>query len=147
MFSRQNIAAALFSLALGSTTLLAADKAAVEVISGKVAKGEAILIDVREVDEIRDGMAAPAIWLSSTEIKGKGSRYAEIMKGLSKDKQIYVYCASGGRSGRFVEQLKEQGYKAENLGGFADWRDAGKAVKPVPDAGDKACPFLCKPKG
>ncbi len=143
----QGLALALLSFALGSTALFGADKAAVEAMSGKVAKGEAILIDVREMDEIKDGMAAPAIWLSTSEIKGKGSRYAEIMKGLPKDKQIYVYCASGGRSGRFVEQLKEQGYKAENLGGFADWRDAGKSVTPVPDAGDKACPFLCKPKG
>ncbi len=138
------------SLLCGLTLAFAApaaamDKAAVEQVAARVVKGDAILVDVREAAEIKDGIASPAIWIATSEIKAQSSRFKDIMMVLPKDKQIYVYCASGVRSGRFVEDLKAKGFKAENLGAFSDWRDAGKSVKPVADATAKPCPFLCKP--
>jgi rhodanese-related sulfurtransferase len=118
----------------------------VDQAATKAKTGDAVIVDVREAAEIKDGMASPAIWIATSEIKSQSSRFKDIMRSLPKDKPIYVYCASGVRSGRFVDELKKEGYKAENLGGFSDWRDAGKAVKPVPDAMAKPCPFLCKPQ-
>lgn len=131
--------------ATAATAALSMDKEQVDQAAAKVAKGDAILVDVREADELKEGIASPAIWLATSEIKTQSSRFKDIMKALPKDKQIYVYCASGGRSGKFVTELNAQGYKAENLGGFSDWRDSGKSVKPVADATAKPCPFLCKP--
>ena len=131
--------------ALPQTAAASAEKAAVEAAAAKITKGEAILVDVREADEIKDGIASPAIWLATSEIDRKSSRFNDIMKALPKNKEILVYCASGVRAGRFVDQLTQKGYKATNFGAYADWRDAGKSVKPVVDAQSKPCPFLCNP--
>jgi rhodanese-related sulfurtransferase len=137
--------ALLLTAAFHGAPLQAASKAAIDAAAAQISKGDAVLVDVRELDEIKGGMAAPAMWLATSEIKAQGPRFKDIMKTLPKNKPIYVYCASGGRSGQFVDGLKAQGYDAKNLGGFPDWRDAGKPVKPVADASDKPCPFLCRP--
>lgn len=135
----------IFVLSVTSTAAAAMDKAAVEHVAQQAAKGDAVIVDVREADEIKDGMASPAIWLATSEIKSQSSRFKDIMASLPKDKQIFVYCAAGGRAAKFVDDLKSKGFKADSLGSYSDWRDAGKAVKPVPDATAKPCPFLCKP--
>lgn len=145
MLNRAKFAFLTLFCGLAASGAKAMDKTAVDRVAAKTAKGDAIIVDVREADEIKDGMASPAIWIATSEIKSRSSRYKDIMKALPKDKQIYVYCASGVRSGRFVDDLTKSGYKAENLGAYSDWRDAGKSVKPVPDATAKPCPFLCKP--
>src|SRR5437868_5901256 len=104
----------LATLALAPTAR-AADKAQVEAAAAKIAIGQAVLLDVREADEIKDGMAGPAMWLPTSAIKAQGTRFKDIMKNLPKDKPVYVYCASGGRAGRFVDELKQKGYQAESL--------------------------------
>jgi adenylyltransferase/sulfurtransferase len=41
-----------------------------------------------------------------------------------KDKEIVVYCRSGGRSGQCVKFMRAQGYNAVNLaGGTLAWSD------------------------
>ena len=50
-------------------------------------------------------------------------------KNFAKDKNVIVYCASGGRSALSGKVLKDLGYeRVYNLGGFKDWTDAGGAV-------------------
>ena len=51
-------------------------------------------------------------------------------KNFAKDKNVIVYCASGGRSALSGKLLKDMGYeRVYNLGGFKDWADAGGKVE------------------
>lgn len=109
----------------------------------KVKASEAVIIDVREVDEIKAGIIDQAIWLPTSEIQAKGPRFAEIMKTLPKDKPVYVYCASGVRSEKVADQLEAQGFKTANLGGYMELTAAGFTAKPAPDAKLQPCPYLC----
>lgn len=90
-------------------------------ISDDVKNGSAILVDVRRDDEWEAGHAAGAMHLSVDRI----TRGEVPTKDTSK--KIYLYCASGGRSGMATQVLKQKGYNAENIGGFGAWRSAGGA--------------------
>lgn len=94
-----------------------------------VSKGAAVLVDVREHDEIVDGMAAPALWCATSEIEAGSPKAQDFISSLPKDKAVIVYCAAGVRSGRFTVKLSELGFETANLGGFDDWADAGLPVK------------------
>jgi rhodanese-related sulfurtransferase len=51
-------------------------------------------------------------------------------KNFAKDKNVIVYCASGGRAALSGKLLKEMGYeRVYNLGGFKDWADADGEVE------------------
>ena len=51
-------------------------------------------------------------------------------KNFTKDKNVIVYCGSGGRAALSGKTLKEMGYdRVYNLGGFRDWADSGGAVE------------------
>jgi rhodanese-related sulfurtransferase len=51
-------------------------------------------------------------------------------KNFAKDKNVIVYCGSGGRSALSGKLLKDMGYeRVYNLGGFKDWADAGGDVE------------------
>lgn len=83
----------------------------------KLEKGESLdLIDVREDDEVAEGIIPGAIHIRLSEIP-------ERMNELDKDKHYYMICRSGGRSGRATEFLKEQGYDVTNMsGGMLAWK-------------------------
>ncbi len=89
----------------------------------------AILLDVREADEIKDGMATPAQWVPMTDIEANGPKWNAFISKLSKDKQVIVYCAKGGRAGKVGRLLTEKGFRAGNMGGFRDWVKAGLPTK------------------
>lgn len=116
-------------------------------VMAKAQSGDAIVVDVREAGELKDGMIDGAVWLATSEIKDKSPRYTEILKALPKDKPVYVHCASGIRSGNFAETLEKDGYKATNLGGFPELLAAGFKTKKVSDAKSQPCPYLCGPLG
>jgi len=51
-------------------------------------------------------------------------------KNFAKDKNVIVYCGSGGRAALSGKLLKDMGYeRVYNLGGFKDWADAGEVEK------------------
>ena len=51
-------------------------------------------------------------------------------KNFAKDKNVILYCASGGRSALAGKLLKDMGYEqVYNVGGFKDWADSGGAVE------------------
>lgn len=88
---------------------------------GEVSTGEAILLDVRRVDEWNDGHAEQAINFDSQKILQQGE-----LPNIEKDKKIYVHCVSGGRAGRVKMALLNHGFtNVENLGGLNDWYRAG----------------------
>jgi rhodanese-related sulfurtransferase len=51
-------------------------------------------------------------------------------KNFAKDKEIIVYCASGGRAALAGKALKDMGYiQVYNMGAFKDWAESGGAVE------------------
>ena len=80
-------------------------------------KGEAILIDVREQGEVADGMIENAKWFALSKINHDKNWLSEF-KNVVGNKKIYLYCRSGGRSGRVQSILKKNGIEAVNLGGY-----------------------------
>jgi len=76
------------------------------------------LIDVRTPKEYTDGHIKDAV-----NINFYDDNFITQMSKLDKGKEIYIYCRSGGRSGKAAKKLKEAGFtKVYDLqGGFINW--------------------------
>ena len=88
---------------------------------GVINKEDAVLIDVREMNEIKEGMINNAIHIPLSAIN---KRLSELDK--YKDRAVLVYCRSGNRSGSVCRTLSSRGFdKVYNLaGGIMAWQDA-----------------------
>ncbi len=96
-----------------------------------VAEGKAVLVDVREPREWKSsGVAAPAVLLAKSDFDGEQKEWKGFLAKVG-DKQVLLYCASGGRSGTIATKLAAQGIKTANVGGFKDWANAGLPVRKV----------------
>ena len=84
------------------------------------------IIDLRTTDEINKGFIKGAVQL---DFLAKDA-FAQIDK-LDKEKNYYIYCASGGRSGDAAEYMEKHGFKhVYNLEkGFSDWSKKGLPVE------------------
>jgi sulfur-carrier protein adenylyltransferase/sulfurtransferase len=80
------------------------------------------LLDVREQDEVQNGMIPGASHLSRAHFE---SRVEDVLP--DKDAEVVVYCAGGVRSAFAVKTLNELGYSnvSSMEGGFTRWRDLG----------------------
>ena len=87
--------------------------------------GSAVLVDVREASEIVDGMAAPALWVATTSIDADPEMFGKVLATFTESRLIIFYCHSGRRAGLAVALARELGYRSANMGGYADWVDAG----------------------
>ena len=79
------------------------------------------ILDVRTSDEYAQGHIEGAILADiSSEL------FQEVTAKLDKNKTVYVYCLSGGRSGEAASQLQTLGFKSiVNLsGGILAWQSA-----------------------
>lgn len=89
-------------------------------------EAEGVIIDVRTKGEYENGSLKEALIgynYSSGEFEGK-------LDSLDKTKTYYLYCASGNRSGKAAELMKEKGFeKVHNLGGYRDLVEAGFEIK------------------
>jgi rhodanese-related sulfurtransferase len=97
-----------------------------------IAKGNTLVVDVRDAPEVeKSGKVAGAVNISRSFLEFRADPDSPSHdKNLSKDKNVIVYCASGGRAALSGKALKEMGYeRVYNLGGFKDWADAGGAVE------------------
>jgi rhodanese-related sulfurtransferase len=82
----------------------------------------AVLLDVREHDEWRQGHAAGARHIPMGEVP---ARVNEIDPGA----KLYVVCKAGGRSQKVAEYLAGNGYAPVNVsGGMLAWANAGRPV-------------------
>lgn len=92
----------------------------------KIAEKGIQLLDVRTIGEYNSGYiknALQADWNNQAQFNDR-TQY------LDKTKPVYVYCASGGRSGAAVAALRAKGFNAINLaGGMTAWKRAGKPVE------------------
>jgi rhodanese-related sulfurtransferase len=96
-----------------------------------IAKGQALVIDVRDAPEVAaSGKVKGALNVSRGMLEFRAdpeSPYHD--PHFDKNKTVIVYCASGGRSALSGKLLKDMGYeKVLNLGAFKDWADSGGAV-------------------
>lgn len=95
----------------------------------KLDAGAAILIDVREADEVASGMAAPALWFAKSSIDKDLGSFIAFLNREANGKEIILYCRSGHRASLVVQALSEQNIVALNMGGFQGWVDAGLPTK------------------
>ncbi|MFP5386193.1 MAG: rhodanese-like domain-containing protein [Bacteriovoracia bacterium] len=84
-----------------------------------VEKGEAVIIDVREKDEVEEGMIKNAKWFPLSKVMN-AKDWKKDFKKLTEGKKIFLYCRSGNRSGKVLNILKENGITSSNLGGYED---------------------------
>lgn len=97
-----------------------------------IAKGNTLIVDVRDGPEVQaSGKVAGAVHVSRGMLEFRADPdLPSHDKNFSKDKEVIVYCASGGRSALAGKMLKDLGYeRVYNLGGFKDWADSGGAVE------------------
>jgi phage shock protein E len=78
---------------------------------------KAVIIDIREKDEIETGMIDKAIWFPMSKIY-QDKQWSESFKQHAKDKKVFIYCRSGSRVESVKKELKRLGIEATNLGGY-----------------------------
>lgn len=80
------------------------------------------VLDVRTKEEFYAGRipGAQNICVSSADFKEK-------VKILDKNKPVYLYCKSGGRSAKAAKLLKDMGFKEiyDMSGGIEIWKESG----------------------
>ncbi len=84
---------------------------------------DAVLLDVRELDEWKAGHVPGAVHVPLGELP---ARLSEVPAG----EPLVVTCRGGGRSARAVQFLRESGRKAVNLqGGMQAWAAADRVME------------------
>jgi rhodanese-related sulfurtransferase len=96
-----------------------------------IGKGNALVVDVRDAPEVeKSGKVAGALHVSRGMLEFRAdpaSPYHD--KNFAKDKNLILYCASGGRSALAGKVLKDMGYQhVYNVGAFKDWAESGGAI-------------------
>jgi rhodanese-related sulfurtransferase len=83
---------------------------------------EAVIIDVRTPEEFEAGSLP-----NSLNIDFKNEAFMDNIRLLDKGKTYLVYCASGVRSGKALEQMKAEGFQHVYAleGGLEAWKQAG----------------------
>lgn len=105
------------SLLLCLFSLNAAAESSAKEAYNLMLEKKAVIVDVREKDEIESGMIAKADWFPLSKIESD-KNWKEDFKKLAAGKKIFVYCRSGRRSGKVKDILKAEGMESENLGGY-----------------------------
>ncbi|MBC3757401.1 rhodanese-like domain-containing protein [Hyunsoonleella sp. SJ7] len=79
----------------------------------------AVILDVRTDEETAEGIIPKAIHIDIY----RGQDFINELEDLDKDKNYYVYCRSGNRSGQACRIMDELGFEhAYNLeGGILEW--------------------------
>jgi rhodanese-related sulfurtransferase len=88
-------------------------------------KDSAQLLDVRTVGEFNSGHLQNALWAdwnNETEFDRRSAF-------LNKNKPVYVYCLSGGRSASAASKMRKQGFNVVELkGGINAWKASNKNI-------------------
>ncbi|ABV63313.1 MULTISPECIES: rhodanese-like domain-containing protein [Bacillus] len=88
----------------------------IEELKQKLEQEEAIqLVDVRENEEVAEGMIPQAIHIRMGDIPEK-------LDAFDQTQEYYIICRSGKRSENVCYFLEDQGYQATNVvGGMLAW--------------------------
>lgn len=96
------------------------------------AKGEMVVIDVRDISEVRaTGTAAGGKHIPLMLLQAKADpRHPDHDGDLATDRPVALFCASGARSGMAADMMRRMGYaEVYNLGGFFDWQAGGGKIR------------------
>jgi phage shock protein E len=94
-------------------------------VQEKVATHKAVLVDVREPGEWKEGHVAEAIPLPLSSLK-KGVDTKILEQDLPKDKIVYTHCVRGNRALKAAKILEKLGYTVRPLNaGYEDLVKAG----------------------
>lgn len=85
-----------------------------ETVKKNVADKKAVLVDVREADEWKDGHLKDAKHVALSDLK-KGVPDADLKKALPAGSVVYLHCGSGKRCLAAADILKKQGYDVRPL--------------------------------
>lgn len=79
----------------------------------------ATIVDVRTPDEFSKGHI-----INAQNINWNDNNFNTVINKIDKDKPVFVYCLSGGRSARAVAAMRKSGFKQiyELDGGMLKWR-------------------------
>ncbi len=116
---------AALALAASVAPGLAAQTATFEDVTAGLAKGEIVLVDIREPDEFVSGHVPGAINLPL-------SRLTPAALPRPADKKVVIMCRSGNRSGKLASMLPKVGREdiIDYSGSMIDWtRRGGPIVK------------------
>ena len=89
-------------------------KDSIKVVKENVDSKKAVLVDVREKSEWKEGHIEGAISMPLSELKA-GIDEKELAKRLPKGKIVYTHCVSGKRSLEAATILEKQGYELRAL--------------------------------
>ncbi len=112
----------LITLALFCQTAFGQIPLAVDAFNQKLtATPQGQVLDVRTPDEYAQGHLA-----KSQNLDVKDPIFVQKLVTLDKNKPVFVYCLSGGRSGKAAKLLVENGFKEvyDMQGGFLKWSSA-----------------------
>lgn len=94
------------------------DDVTAEEFKALIDKKDGLILDVRTKDEVAAGKIENA-----TNLDYYSATFKDDVAKLDKDKPVYVYCRSGGRSGGAKKIMTEMGFNiVYNLkGGYSNW--------------------------
>lgn len=121
----------LFVFALLCARLASAEDLAPAQFNSQLQAQHGLVLDVRTPGEVARGKLAGA-----SVIDFNGPKFEQKVALIARDKPVFVYCASGGRSGQAASLMTKLGFtKVYNLsGGIGAWKAAGLPVEPGSDA-------------
>lgn len=79
----------------------------------------AVIVDVRTPEEWNEGIIENALTSNIFD----DANFLGFLEGLDKDKEYFMYCRSGGRSGRACMMMDQMGFKTTYnlIGGMMSW--------------------------
>src|SRR5262249_26180649 len=93
-----------------------------------IAQGNTLIVDVRDALEVeKSGKIAGAVNVSRGLLEFRADPDSPSHdKSFTKDRDVIVYCGSGGRAALSGKVLKDMGYeRVYNVGGVKDWAESG----------------------
>jgi rhodanese-related sulfurtransferase len=95
--------------------------------AARIRSGQAYLIDVREADERAQAVAEGAMLLPLSDLAGPRTQWQPFLATVAQ-KELFLYCGAGVRSGMAARVLTNEGFRAANAGSFVDWEASGWPV-------------------
>jgi rhodanese-related sulfurtransferase len=130
------VVAAIVTLSVGRAGLpIEPTTDTVDTIKQRLARREAVLIDVRSKTEWEQGHLSDAIWFPVDDLRKLKTDSAlrdKLAKAVPIDRIVYCHCAKGVRALTAGGILEGLGYDARPLKpGFDELRNSGFEVAPV----------------